>query len=819
MDDLISSPDDFYGGVSDNDGRTEGKIRWRVGVVDTIYEDHEEAVVHQTPSGDGMSNTGYNGMNLAFPKDGACIFLENSRYATAYAASQEILRRSVWSWGEATGFPTTVTVYIKGHSFKLHKFPLVSRSGFLKRQLMEGNEIYLPQTFPGGAETFEMIAAYCYGSSILMNPFNIAALRCAAEFLEMTEEYCRGNLCKQSEFYFNQVILKNQEDAIEVLRNCKNLHPLAEEMLIVNSCVEAISMRVLMGLFETKYQLNEEIFVESCEDWWINDLLTLPFDYFGQIIACIRRRGMPEKFIGRALLFYVDRWIVDILRAGDYSSNFHDKSLDCEEIQVFSRSERRGVIESIVRLLPPDNDVLPVSFLFAILRCALAWTASSECRAQLEERIAAQLEQATITDFLLPLKTDEEQLFASRSEIDSMQRIVSHYIASSQQSNISTGKDDLEDSFFNDGIKGSLCSTNPCVSVVAKIWDEYLAEIAFDPMLSPFTFLNLIQTVPSSARLWHDRLYKAIHIYLKAHPQMSDQERQNICRTLNCQKLSKQICVHAVQNDLLPLRMIVQAMFMHQLHARSAFNSFQGNDINKADEHLPAAAPKIPSKGIDNTNFRENENGSLSAGYTLRRGEAFRQENHLNADFHETSSRLRNLEEEIARMRINLQASLRKNNVYDMDDIGLSQRHEQKKYIVVDETKERPPQPEKFPKVSSRSVSSMCLKQPTLVRKGCGSTGVTGTFVRSMQKLSLKTSKQTVEDSSNNQVCELTQSSAKLNDRYGARCLHKHNQSESQVVSVSVDSEILRSKHSKSHYVAATKSARRRRRSNHSASS
>jgi hypothetical protein len=115
---------------------------------------------------------------------------------------------------------------------------------------------------------------------------------------------------------------------------------------------------------------------------------------------------------------------------------------------------------------------------------------------------------------------------------------------------------------------------------------------------------------------------KAIHIYLKTHPQMSDQERQNICRTLNCQKLSKQICVHAVQNDLLPLRMIVQAMFMHQLHAHSAFNgnSFQSNDVNKLNEHLPAA-PKIPPGGIDINNIRENENGSVSAGYSLRRDE------------------------------------------------------------------------------------------------------------------------------------------------------------------------------------------------------
>ena len=78
----------------------------------------------------------------------------------------------------------------------------------------------------------------------------------------------------------------------------------------------------------------------------------------------------------------------------------------------------------------------------------------------------------------------------------------------------------------------------------------------------------------------------------------------------------------------------------------------------------------------------------MSAG-----GEAFRQANNLKGDFYETSSRLRNLEEEIARMRINLQASLRKNSVYDMDDTRLSYNHEFKKYIAVAEATEISPQP------------------------------------------------------------------------------------------------------------------------------
>ena len=43
-----------------------------------------------------------------------------------------------------------------------------------------------PTSLPWRGNFFKTIAAYCYGSLILMNPFSIAALRCVAEFLEMT---------------------------------------------------------------------------------------------------------------------------------------------------------------------------------------------------------------------------------------------------------------------------------------------------------------------------------------------------------------------------------------------------------------------------------------------------------------------------------------------------------------------------------------------------------------------------------------------------------------------------------------------------------
>ena len=48
--------------------------------------------------------------------------------------------------------------------------------------------------FPGGPKAFEICAKFCYGMIVTLNAYNVVAARCAAEYLEMTEDVDRGNL-------------------------------------------------------------------------------------------------------------------------------------------------------------------------------------------------------------------------------------------------------------------------------------------------------------------------------------------------------------------------------------------------------------------------------------------------------------------------------------------------------------------------------------------------------------------------------------------------------------------------------------------------
>lgn len=61
---------------------------------------------------------------------------------------------------------------------------------------------------------------------------------------------------------------------------------------------------------------------------------------------------------------------------------------------------------------------------------------------------------------------------------------------------------------------------------------------------------------------------------VQAHPWLSDSEREQLCRLMNCQKLSLEASTHAAQNERLPLRVIVQVLFFEQLRLRTSISGW-----------------------------------------------------------------------------------------------------------------------------------------------------------------------------------------------------------------------------------------------------
>ncbi|XP_058099120.1 BTB/POZ domain-containing protein At1g30440-like [Magnolia sinica] len=491
----------------------------------------------------------------------------------------DAFRRQGQAWFCTTGLPSDVIVEVGEMSFHLHKFPLMSRSGVLERLIGEASDngeedsiIRLPD-IPGGVKAFELVAKFCYGVKLELTCANVVHLRCASEYLEMTEEYGEGNLISQTELFLNQVILRSWKDSIKALQTCEDVLPHAEDLHIVKRCIESLATRactdpnlfgwpmmergpmqspggsVLWNGISTGARLRN-----ARSDWWYEDVSSLSFPLYKRLISAMESRRIKQETIAGSLAFYAKQYLPGLNRR---------HSLGESSIRLAaapSEEEQKHLIEEIDSMLPVQKGVASTKFLVGLLRTAMILHVGPSCVSNLEKRIGMQLDQATLEDLLMPnFSYSIETLY----NVDCVQRILEHFLAIDQ----STGG--ASPCSVEDGQLMGSPSLTP-ITMVAKLIDGYLAEVAPDVNLKPMKFQALAAAVPDYARPLDDGLYRAIDIYLKAHPWLTDPERERLCRLMDCQKLSLEACTHAAQNDRLPLRIIVQVLFFEQLQLRTS---------------------------------------------------------------------------------------------------------------------------------------------------------------------------------------------------------------------------------------------------------
>ncbi|BBN10863.1 protein MpNCH1 [Marchantia polymorpha subsp. ruderalis] len=485
-------------------------------------------------------------------------------------------------WVLATDVPSDVVVIVGGVSFALHKFPLVSRCGRIRMLVVEAgdsdvSQMELPDV-PGGAEGFDMAARFCYGINFEITTANVAVLRCAAEYLEMTEEYGEGNLVARTEAFLSEVVCQNLADSITVLHNCENLLPYAEELKIVSRTIDAIASKacreqIAQGMGESDYDIsgrndsNVKLSFSkgpqkvTPSDWWAEDLAVLRIDFYQRVLAAMRSRGLRYESIGGALMHYAHRSLKGLHRKqtgrdmykGGQQKKVHDSTSAIEH-------EQRILVETIVSLLPPEKNTASCSFLFGLLRTAIILDTTIACRLDLERRIGQQLEQATLDDLLIPsFSYTGDTLF----DVDIVQRIIVCFL---QQ----TDNEDVHDPHSMYESDGMGSPTQSALMKVAKLLDSYLAEIAPDANLKLAKFISLAELLPEYARVVDDGLYRAIDIYLKAHPSLTEIDRKKLCKLMDVQKLSQEACTHAAQNERLPVQIMVQVLYFEQLRLRTA---------------------------------------------------------------------------------------------------------------------------------------------------------------------------------------------------------------------------------------------------------
>ncbi|XP_047310428.1 BTB/POZ domain-containing protein At5g66560-like [Impatiens glandulifera] len=506
-------------------------------------------------------------------------------------AEKQISMREAWFC--TTGLPSDIVIQLDDMTFHLHKFPLISRSRKLHHLISEqesisakvekcehagdnggiedndddDNEdteeedeeercsyITLPD-FPGGSEAFEVAIKFCYGVKTDLSSSNVVLLRCAGEFLEMTDEYSEDNLISKTEQFLSQSVFKSVKESIKALKSCERMLPMAEDLGVVHRCIESISIRAsasdpsLFGWPVNETGVHRKSTGKSVgTSSWFGELVLLSLPFFKRLILSMKSRDLSPEVIENSLLHYAKKHIPGINRKQSSSSS-----------SIPSENEQREILETIVTNLPPlengskSQNVTRV--LFGLLRTANILK-SEACKSALERKIGSQLDHATLDDLLIP---SYSYLNETLYDVECVERILRFFL----------GEDEHNGSRL---------------MLVGKLIDGYLSEIASDANLKPEKFYQLAVALPDHARQFDDGLYRSVDVYLKAHPWLIESDREKICGVMNCQKLTLEACTHAAQNERLPLRSVVQVLFFEQLQLREAIaGSLVSEDTGSID--------------------------------------------------------------------------------------------------------------------------------------------------------------------------------------------------------------------------------------------
>ncbi|KAH1200560.1 BTB/POZ domain-containing protein [Glycine max] len=479
-----------------------------------------------------------------------------------------------------------LVIQINDITYLLHKFPLLPKCGLLQRlcyDTSDSESVSLElHDIPGGEDAFELCAKFCYGIAINISAHNFVSALCAAKFLRMNDSIEKGNLVGKLESFFNSCILEGWKDSIATLQTTATLPEWSENLGIVRKCIDSIiekiltpppqlinddSVQVKWSYTYTRPGYTKKQHHSVPKDWWTEDVSDLDIDLFRCIIMAIRSTYvLPPQLIGEALHVYACRWLPGLTKLKSSGSS-------ASQTEESNKEKNRKILETIVSMIPADRGSVSVGFLFRLLSISIHLGVSSVTKTELIRRASLQFEEATVSDLLYPSKSSSDQNYY---DTELVLAVLETFLKLWKR--MSPGA--VDNSYFLRSIRN-----------VGKLIDSYLQVVARDDNMQVSKFVSLAETVPSIAREDHDDLYQAINIYLKVHTDLSKADKKRLCGILDCQRLSPEVRAHAVKNELLPLRTVVQLLYFEQDKGSKATTSHKlpkPHEILLGAKHRPA---------------------------------------------------------------------------------------------------------------------------------------------------------------------------------------------------------------------------------------
>lgn len=528
----------------------------------------------------------------------------------------------------STDLATDMQILVDGCLFRLHKFPLLSKCMWLQALCVESGEgggaVELP-AFPGGAEAFEACAKFCYGVAVTIGPHNVVAVRCAAARLGMSEAADRGNLAGKLDAFLSSCLLRRWKDALAVLHSTRRYAALCEELGVTSRCVDAVAALAVADPSGDASGAVPAGSSSSSPPWWVRDISELGVDLYWRVMVTVKATGTVHgKAIGDALKAYARRWLPIAAKnhhaAEQTAAGGGGGAANAER----ATKNHRLLVEKIVSLLPAERNAVSCGFLLKLLKAANILGASPASKEELTRRVASQLEDANVSDLLIPATPPcaGGALYDVDAVVTILEEFALRQAAASGRPEGSPGRAGRHRrsmSAESGELEGARRSTSMAAAShgamvrVGKLVDGFLAVVATKDARTPLDkMIAVAEAVPDFARPEHDDLYRAIDTYLRAHPEMDKSSRKKLCRVLNCRKLSEKASMHAAQNELLPLRVVVQVLFFENARA-AGLSSGHGNRVAARFPGDVSALLARPRTTEENGKDEQRPAGSVAA--------------------------------------------------------------------------------------------------------------------------------------------------------------------------------------------------------------
>ncbi|XP_077992908.1 uncharacterized protein LOC144446936 [Glandiceps talaboti] len=400
-----------------------------------------------------------------------------------------------------SGELSDITVIVNKRRFQLHKFPLYAKSDFFKalaRSAMVDKDVVELKDFPGDDVTFSLIADFCYNMDIEVSPKNVAQLRCAAEYLQMTTP---GNLVAQTDEYLQDVLFTSRftslDPVVQVFKSCCALGPLAEQANITGKCI-----KTFLDVWATPDDKYTKKAKDATSDNVLDNLVDIPLYYFMQLLISARDQDIPKAILATI----ANKYLSGILQSDAQST------MDADDVSV--------VFDSIVLELPNPVEILrgvaTTQWVIDILN--MAWRV--QCKS-----------------------------------LSTLLQLASRMIGNFAVRELTQMTPDLLSELVQYALSVEMCIPD----VICDVIDRYLYEIASAKTLSVETFVTMATLPPVDFRSSHDLLFQVVELLFKSGSRLSPSERSRILDVVDFRRLSEDTLRRAYDAQLVPLSYITKA--------------------------------------------------------------------------------------------------------------------------------------------------------------------------------------------------------------------------------------------------------------------